>query len=134
MFFWATAVTPDLLKWASSLEGCLRSCDTPRLLAQNITESVRVEKRLEQDRIWPARFQLVQSKLERDVADYSREPPRQVGRLFVGHQPSHDRSGSAQLHGGDALEIPVQLIERAEYREQLRGGLFPDAGHTGNVV
>ena len=42
--------------------------------------------------------------------------------------------GARTLFDALVLDIRVHALERAEIVQQLHGGLFTDAGHTGNVV
>src|ERR1700722_379986 len=95
---------------------------------------MRIEKNIQTRAVRRPRPQIVERRLERYVADDARQSPRQISRVLVRKEPGGNGRRAAQSHRRYAMQILIQLVEGAEYREQLRRGLLADSGYAGNIV
>ena len=77
---------------ATAASARLAAEDAPRLLAQDVAESVGVEKRMQSRTIGRPSPQFIERRLKRHVADDAGEPPGQIGRLLVREQLRGDVS------------------------------------------
>src|ERR1700677_1224750 len=93
-----------------------------------------VKKRVEPAAILRSRFQVIERRLNRDVAYETGQTPGKVGGILMSQYFSSDGGGAAQLQERNSMKICIQFIEGTEHAEQLRGGLLADARHTGDVV
>src|SRR5271156_4836008 len=95
MSFWAIALLPGKFSLTCLICG---GGDPARLLPQNIAKSMRVEKEVEARAVLRAGLQILESGLERHVADDAGQAPRQIRRVLVRQQSGGDRGGAPQLH------------------------------------
>ena len=84
--------------------------------------------RLDREAVPTGGDELDQIVPERHVQDHRRELQRESRGLLVLLEQR------APLLGLDLVQARIQLVDRAELLEQLRGGLLADAGHAGDVV
>src|ERR1700749_2604995 len=93
-----------------------------------------IEKCVEGATVRQPSSQILGSRAKRHVADDTRQPPRQVGRLLVRAPLWRQGRGAAKLQSRHALEVGVKLIQGTEMGEQFSGGFLADPRHPGNVV
>src|SRR5580692_1279895 len=108
--------------------------DTAYLLSQNIAESMCIKKAIEAPAILRSWLQIIQRRLDRQVADYPGQTPGKIRGFLVGRQFSSDRGAAAQLQHWNTMKICIQVVEGTEKGKQLGGGLLADPGHSRNVV
>ena len=104
------------------------------LAAQQRPETEAIIERAQSRKIRSPRPQIRGAHAERHVADDPRQAPRQENGLAMLGQALAERAAAAQPQVGDAADIGVKLIERAEFAHQRGRDLRPDARHAGNVV
>ncbi len=88
--------------------------DTANLLSQYIAESVRIKKAVQPRSVRRSRLQIIQRRLERNVADYAGQAPRKIRGFLMSKQFSSDCGCAAQLQRRNSVKICIQLIEGTE--------------------
>src|SRR5581483_1669307 len=104
------------------------------LAAQQRSEPEAIVERSERRKIRSPRSQIRGRYAERHVAHDLREPARQEDRVAMRGETRAERVAAAQPQGGDAADVGVELIERAEFAQQGGCDLRPYPGYAGNVV